>query len=190
MKAQAKALESRYRRLFSNPSANADDYVRACLPPNASAYTDTFNGRWRLTYKCGGTKLCRSISWTAIGDRAAAVKALTALWSCGPFRMRAVRCLMALSEPSKNETSEPKVATLQDGVSLRATCFLPFSVSPRASKIKKHVQISESQLLEAVSLASRFGRSQPCTSVLLRLDFLACSQYEEVSSRPECFSWK
>jgi hypothetical protein len=81
MEAQAKALESRYRRLFSNPSANADDYVKACLPPNASAYTDTFNGRWRLTYKCGGTKLCRSISWTVIGDRAAAAKALTALWS-------------------------------------------------------------------------------------------------------------
>lgn len=77
---RSREAEKRARNIFAKPTSSADEILKACLPTLGHAYTDQFNGRWRLSYRRPGMSLTRSISWTAVGDRKAAAIAIQQLW--------------------------------------------------------------------------------------------------------------
>ena len=77
---RSREAEKRVRNIFAKPTASADEILKACLPTLGHAYTDEFNGRWRLSYRWPGMSFTRSVSWTCVGDRKAASIAIQQLW--------------------------------------------------------------------------------------------------------------
>ena len=77
---RSREAEKRVRNIFAKPTSSADEILKACLPTLGHAYTDEFNGRWRLSYRWPGMSFTRSVSWTCVGDRKAASIAIQQLW--------------------------------------------------------------------------------------------------------------
>jgi hypothetical protein len=65
-------------RLYAQLSSSADQLLRAACPEDSGIWADPLNGRWRVSFKPLGQQ--RSISWTKVGEKAAACVALGWLW--------------------------------------------------------------------------------------------------------------
>lgn len=67
-------------RLYAKLTLSSDSLLRAAAPAEVSVFTDTFNGRWRITFTSARAQ--RSISWTRVGSQTAACLALRWAWGC------------------------------------------------------------------------------------------------------------
>ena len=74
--ASSKAALREANRIYDRVNVTSEQIMRAAFPPSVRCWTDEANGRWRLSYKY----LSRSISWTAIGHKAAAAMCLKQAW--------------------------------------------------------------------------------------------------------------
>lgn len=80
LEAESKEQKSKDReigRFYSKVGQDVESVWKAALPSKAHAYTDSYNGRWRLSYKTNGPTCARSISWTTKGTKQAASEART-----------------------------------------------------------------------------------------------------------------
>ena len=80
--AQRKQALKTYERSYAELAASVDDRMRALLPaaPAIRVWTDAKNGRWRLSFNNDVVHAGRSISWTLIGQSAAAAEVVRQCW--------------------------------------------------------------------------------------------------------------
>ena len=74
-KQAAKSQETKIQRSYGIVETNFEQVMKSALPTAAKAWTDHFNGRWRLSYRTMHASPARSISWTAMGTKRAAAEA-------------------------------------------------------------------------------------------------------------------
>ena len=67
-------------RHYDNVDDNVDLVVRTSQPFAVRVYRDDKNGRWKLTYSSFWAQASRSISWTAVGSKAAGAEAVRQGW--------------------------------------------------------------------------------------------------------------
>lgn len=65
-------------RQYAKLNSSADTFLRASVPDGTRIFTDTFNGRWKVSFRPGSAQ--RSISWTKVGEQHAPCVALRWAW--------------------------------------------------------------------------------------------------------------
>lgn len=72
---EQKTMQREINRSYDKVNENVEKVWKTVLPPKAKAYTDEYNGRWRLSYITNGPTCQRSISWSTKGSKKAAGEA-------------------------------------------------------------------------------------------------------------------
>ena len=82
MNAERKRAEKAYERSYAKLTGTIDERMRGLLPvtPVIRVWTDAKNGRWRLSFNNDVVHVGRSISWTLIGQTAAATEVVRQCW--------------------------------------------------------------------------------------------------------------
>ena len=75
-----KARAAEIKRCYAVLSSDVDQAVKASVPAAVRVYRDDKNGRWKVSYNTAWAYASRSISWTAIGSKAAGLEVLRQGW--------------------------------------------------------------------------------------------------------------
>ena len=75
-----KARAAEIKRCYAVLSSDVDKAVKASVPAAVRVYRDDKNGRWKVSYNTAWAYASRSISWTAIGSKAAGLEVVRQGW--------------------------------------------------------------------------------------------------------------
>ena len=78
---KSKAFTKAYDRVYAKLNSTVDERVKSMLPSTVGIYTDQGNGRWKISFRTAAVQMARSISWTQVGQSAAARVCILQGWS-------------------------------------------------------------------------------------------------------------